>query len=804
MKAATQPQIACTHCGDHCGTQPIVWQDKPFCCSGCQSVYEIFQSNNLCEYYDLNDKPGIKGRSEPFEEKYAFLDAQEVKEKLLEFSDGSLSKVKFYAPKIHCSSCIWLLENLHRLDVGVTYSTVNFPKKEVSITFKEDETSLRKIAALMASVGYEPQINLGDSQQKNQKKRTRSVALKIGVAGFCFGNIMLLSIPDYLEMTGDGLGEFQQFFGYLNILLALPVIFFSGTEYFTSAWKGLKSRYLNIDVPIALGMIVLFVKSVAEIVTATGAGYMDSLAGLVFFLLIGKWYQNKTYQALSFDRDYTSYFPLAVTKKTANKEAVILAENVQEGDVLLIRNNELIPADGELVSSHANIDYSFVTGEADAVGKRAGDKLYAGGRQVGGAIEVLITKKVSKSYLTELWNQSVFEKEEQEGYRSLIDRFSKYFTAAILLIAFVTAAFWFWVNPSLAIESFTAVLIVACPCALALSMPFALGNSMRLLSKKGFFVKNINAIEKLSAVDAVVFDKTGTLTQSEKQAVQFFGSALSDEEKVFVKSLVHQSTHPLSKAVSHTLSVTPISVLNFKEVEGKGLAGSVNSKVVLLGSAGFVGAPKGKAEHRSSVVHVSIDGIYLGFYEVKKEYRRGLQKVLKAFRKVASLHLLTGDTEKEKPYLEKLFKQKSGLLFRQSPQDKLGYVQQLKAQGKTVLMIGDGLNDAGALKAADVGISLSDDVYNFSPACDAIMQANRFENLIDFRRFAEKSMTVVKLSLGLSLLYNVVGLSFAVAGVLSPLVAAILMPLSSITVVGFAILVTNLFSRKSLLGSKNQ
>ena len=794
---STKVTNTCSHCGDNCSTVDIKIEGKLFCCEGCKIVYELLNEADLCDYYTLNNQPGIKSETEVLKEKFAFLNAPEVQEKLIEFTDGTISRIKFSIPIIHCSSCIWLLENLQRLNTGVAYSMVNFPRKEVTVSFKSNEISLHELVVLLTSVGYEPLINLAESKDHKIKNQNTLLTLKIGVAGFAFGNIMFMSFPEYFDGDGMGLGEYRKLFGYLNLLLILPVILYSGIDYLKSAYSGIKNKYLNIDVPIAIGITVLFSRSAFEILTEAGAGYLDSLAGLIFFLLIGKWYQGKTYRALSFDRDYKSYFPLAVTTIKNAVESTLLAENLKPADTILVRNNELIPTDAILSKGTARIDYSFVTGEADAITKKVGDKVYAGGRQTGGPIELTVIKKLSKSYLTELWDQKIFQKEENHTYHNLLDRFSVYFTAAVIGIALITGIYWYFTDVTLVFESVTAVLIVACPCALALSLPFALGNTMRVLSNKGIFVKNVNAIEKLDKINAIVFDKTGTITHSGDSLVYFKGKSLTDAEKSYIKSIAKGSIHPLSKSVYNHLKETVIEVFDFKEVEGKGVEGIVNNYFIKLGSTQYVDtSTESEIKKLASTVHVCIDGNYLGYFEIKKKYRKGLKNLINKLQYNYSLHLLTGDGNQEQPYLEKLFAADSKLHFKQTPDDKLNYLEALKSNGNSPIMIGDGLNDAGALKAATVGISISDDVYSFSPSCDIIMEANKFDQVGSIIEFAKKSVSIVKVSLVISILYNIVGLSFAVTGQLSPLYAALLMPLSSVTVVGFVTLATNLAGRK--------
>ena len=414
---------------------------------------------------------------------------------------------------MHCAACIWLLEKLDRLKDGVYRSDVNFLRKELTVHFNADLLSLKELVILLEDLGYPPDLQRDKGVQGN-KKESRKLLLKLGVAGFAFGNIMLFSFPEYLSLDDASLDSFKVLFGYLNLLLALPVLLYADVDYLRSAWQSLRFRYLTIDVPIALGIITLFARSAYEILSATGAGYFDSFAGLVFFLLIGKWYQSRTYEALAFDRDFRSYFPIAVTRIKEGEEEVCMLEKIEPGDRLRLLNNQVIPADAVLIKGMASVDYSFVNGESDTVEKHEGDLLYAGGRQTGGSIEVEVVKEVSQSYLTGLWNQSAFtEVEEGRSFSTLIDHVSRSFSIGILSIAFLTLAFWLWVDPSEAVDAFTAVLIIACPCALALSMPFASGNVSRILGKLGFFVKNASTLERMASVDAIIFDKTGTLTK---------------------------------------------------------------------------------------------------------------------------------------------------------------------------------------------------------------------------------------------------------------------------------------------------
>jgi Cu+-exporting ATPase len=788
---------SCYHCGEPVPDVSIHIEDKLFCCQGCKMVFEILNENDLCSYYDIEENAGIslKGRKKV---QYAYLDDREVREQLIDFTDEETTKVRFHLPQIHCASCIWLLENLYKLNDGITHSTVNFPKKEIAISFLEAETSLRKVVELLDSIGYAPAINLSDLERPKQKAVSRRLYYQLGIAGFAFGNIMLLSFPEYLGLQLGGSEQFPFWFGLLNILLALPVVFYSGWDYLKSAFLGIKHRHLNMDVPISLGIVTLFLRSVYEILSLSGAGYLDSLAGLVFFLLIGKWFQQKTFHHLSFERDYKSYFPIAATMRQEGEEVSVPVNKLEVGDTILVKNGELIPADGLLLKGQASVDYSFVTGEADPVSKAPGEKLYAGGRQVGESIEITLTRQVSQSYLTQLWNDEAFQKEDDTRSGRLADKIAQYFTWIILTIAFSTLAFWLPKDMSLAFNAFTAVLIIACPCAVALSIPFTFGNSIRILGRNNFYLKNIHVIEKLQEIGTIVFDKTGTLTSSRNGQVDYIGVPLTEEEKNQLQALISQSAHPASRQISQWLGERPAvkSPEDFEELIGKGVQGTVDGQLIRLGSAAFLKEHIQASTLNGKGVFLQIGNQIKGSFQLQGRYRKGLKEILQNWRQTYRLFLLTGDNDRERSVLEVFFGQKDQLRFEQSPNDKLQFIKALQQQGEHVLMIGDGLNDAGALRQSDVGIVVTENTSNFTPASDAILGSSRFQDLPLFIRFTRGSIRLVYGAYFLALIYNIIGLSFAVQGTLSPVIAAILMPSSSVTIVLFGVLSSSLLARR--------
>ncbi len=771
-------------------------------------VYEILNDNELGTYYCLEDQPGISFKKYQSSKRFDYLEDASVIDRLVDFRNNGFISASFYIPNIHCTSCVWLLENLFKLNDGITKSSVNFLKRELSISFDEEKISLREVIELLASIGYEPELRLEKLDNNEAASPNRRLWLKLGVAGFAFGNIMLFSFPEYLSgSTLNTQGSFHIFFGILNILLALPVLLYSSNDYLKSAWAAVKQGGINLDVPISIGILALFSRSVYEIITGVGAGYMDSFTGLVFFLLIGRMIQKKTYERLSFDRDYKSYLPISVTflDEEGNERSTSI-DKLTEGMQMLIRNRELVPADAELLSDSCYVDYSFITGESDPVEVQQGETVYAGGKIIGPSVTLKAIKEVSNSYLTKLWNNAAFEDHQQNRkVSSLADRISPHFTLAVIGIAITAGILWLPTSTEMALTVSTAVLIIACPCALALSTPFTLGSALNILSRNGLYIKGIEVIEQLANTTSVVFDKTGTLTKADQAEVSFNGK-ITEHEQALIANACRQSMHPLSQKIASNIKAPQLDVTRINEQINKGITAAVEGQSLVIGSKLFLEEqlpqhiPTPNHDKAVSVVHIAIDGEWKGWFAIGNSYRGGIKDMLFTFKERFSTFLLSGDNDSQKKQFAPYFG-KDSLRFDQTPQQKLEFIKDLQQHGHNIIMIGDGLNDAGALQQSDFGIALTDNVSSFTPACDAIMDGKSLRRLNTFINFSQRSITIIKLSFGLSLLYNIVGLSFAVAGQLSPLVAAILMPLSSISIMVFTTVSTHLAAKKMGLAS---
>ena len=782
----------CFHCGQEIEKERISFDEKIFCCTGCKSVYEILNTNNLSNFYELNKKAGIRP-SDDDASQFDYLDTPEIFERLTDFSEGNTSLVTFKIPVIHCSSCIWLLESLHTLHPDINYSQVNFTRKTLQISFNHNQLKLSDVAKFLTNLGYKPAISL-ETADKGEENLDKSLLVKLAIAGFAFGNGMFLAFPEYIGGEDVWMQHYKGLFRVLMFILSIPVVFYSASDYYKSAWYGLKNKIVNIDVPIVLGIFVLFSRSVYEIATDYGPGYFDTLCGLLFFMLLGKMFQKRTYSSLSYDRDYKSFYPIAVTKVDFNgKQDNILLSEIKIGDRILVRNQEIIPVDAILINGKGNIDNSFITGESASISKNPGDKIFAGGKQIGSSLELEVIKNVDQSYLTQLWNKEAFKKHET-GLDTLINNISKYFTFIILGIAIISGTYWYFIDLETMFQVISAVLIIACPCALALSSPFTFGHIMRILGRNKFYVKDTLTIEKIAKVDTLVFDKTGTITHRKKSNIKYEGSEIQEFDLLNIKTLVKNSNHPLSKSLYEFLNVQDeyFPVDHFEEISGKGYSANVRGNIYKIGSAKYNGQ---ESKNLETAVYISKNDQFLGKFIFKNEYRENLKKLFTKLNHY-KIFILSGDNSSEEDQLKKIIPNCSAMAFNQSPENKLDYIQNLQNDGSKVMMLGDGLNDAGALKQSNVGVAISDDSNSFTPSSDVIMNGEKVTQLNDYLNVCKGSITIVKSTFVISFLYNLIGLSFAVTGNMSPLFAAIIMPISSISVITFTTVSTWILGKK--------
>ena len=760
----------CQHCHQPIGTPIEGAGGNLYCCYGCRVVAEMLESDS---------PPSYLREALPLQ-RYAYLDETTVRARVLEFEESGQARVTLHLPAIHCSSCIYLLENLPQVEPAILRTEVHFGRKEAALHFQSDHLPLSEVAALLDYIGYPPDFHtrLGGTSAPR-----KTLLLRLGVAGFFFGNTMLLAFPDYFNADLGLHTGLQGFFRYLMLFFSLPVLLYSAQPYFRQAYKALRMGGLSIDLPIALGLLALFGRSTYEVLAELGSGYFDSLTGLVFFLLIGKWYQDKTYRNFSFDRDLQSFLPLAASRVGPDgREVPVAIEHLAKNDTLRLRPGEVLPADAVLEQEQAALDYSYLTGESVPLEKKKGQTVFAGARLESAPADFVLSGRADQSYLSSLWAHNGESAARPQA--NLSDQISRYFTPAILGIALLAGIFWWPAGAGPALQVVTAVLIVACPCALALAEPFTQGSLMRVLGSYGLFLKNSQVIHRLMQVDHLILDKTGTLTRTDAIQVSWHGAVLEPSERKAIATVAYQSRHPLMRSLGEFLEVTTgrgsASLSHFTEHSGAGVTAQVGGLDLRLGKASYLGIQE---QTRRTAVYLEVEGQLRGYFAFQQELRESLEELSLRLQKSYRISLLSGDTDSERERFQAILGPRAQLFFRQSPHEKSVYLQELQQQGHRVLMLGDGLNDAGALRQSDVGVSLCETNVHYFPASDAVLQAPALPYLGQFLEMAHYSRRVIRGAFALSLGYNVVGIGFALAGLLSPLIAAILMPLSSVSVV---------------------
>jgi Cu+-exporting ATPase len=778
----TASVATCDHCGDPCAAAPVHAGEHTFCCAGCASVFTLLHDRGLADFYGCDVNPGVsQRRTEPGDARFAALDDPAIAARVLDFDDGVLASVTFAVPDLHCAACLWLIERLWAIEAGIVRAEADLVRRRVTVWFFPGTVTVRGVAELLAAIGYAPVVE-GEAAAPRISPERRTLYLRLGVAGFAFGNTMLFSIPRYVN--GAPLdGGFQRVFDALNLGLGTLVLLYSAAGYFTAAWRAARAGRVTLDVPVALGLAALYVRSVVDIVSSRGEGFVDSFTGLVLFLLVGRLFQSKIFEEIDFSRTYRSFLPLSVRVERGDAVELTPIADLRVGDVILLRPHEVVPADALLVSSEAAFDYAFVTGESRPIVARTGDRIRAGGRALGATLRLLLVRDVAHSQLARLWDNPAAARPTAQRLNQVSARFGAIFTLAAVALA-LAGACWYWPDISRSLDVATAVLIIACPCALTLAAPLTFGTAMEQLAHRGFYLRNSAVVLDLSRIDTLAFDKTGTLT-SAVQGVHAEPDGLTEHEWRLVQRLAAESTHPVSRAIAAS-GLAEGRPQWFRETPGGGLRGAIDGHEVMLGSPSFVANETGAIVRTSADGPVvAIDGRVAGAVRLSTLPRPGVTAAVHALGATHEVSLVSGDEPREASRWRALFGER--VAFGQSPDEKLATIRARQAAGRRVAMIGDGLNDAGALAAADVGIAVSDETACIVPACDAVLHGGRVASLPTFLRYTCQARRVVIACFIVSMLYNALGLSLALQGALTPLLTAILMPVSSLTIVAMSV-----------------
>ena len=778
-KNSQQAVELCVHCGNECDASPFLFNQLPFCCNGCIQAYQLIHYAISCAPEE-NTQPLLFKTKANWEE----LNLTELRKQFIQYEDKQRVVVVFRLPQVHCASCVYVLEHLNRLNPKIQSTTVNFSEKTIRAVLDAD-LPLSEFAATLDLVGYAPSL-LKEIEEDHVNKNHRKHRIKaLVISGFCFGNIMLFSLPEYFNLSIQSDTSFVQFFRWAALIFSLPVFFYGSREFYRNAWAGIRVKYMHIDVPLVLSLFVAYGRSLYEVFSESGSGYFDSYTGIVFFMLVGRQFQEVKTDRLGLFTNFKSFFPISVKRKREGKLETIALTEIKPNDEIQIHTEEIIPFDGQLLSIDTSLDYSFVTGESHWVEVLQNEMVFSGARNMGPTILLRVEKTIDQSQLGSMWNNQAKQNESIEKL-SFTHRVAKWFTLILILLSVTAFLYWIPTSSQRAFQALTTALIVACPCALLLSHTFATGNASRIVSELGIWVKNGFVWDQLAKIRQIYFDKTGTLTNTQTPQVNWFGKELGQIENQIISTLCSQSIHPVSQVIYNYLNIHDILFMEeIKEMPGQGIVGRFQDETYELK----------KSEHGTGFYK---NNRLLGEFHITFALRDGIKESLKALEMHYQLGMLTGDNNKDQQRISHLFPNSAALHYAVTPIEKQALIMEANQENATAYF-GDGLNDTGALIEAAVGFSVRDAHERYTPAADILFPGNQMYRVHQFFAFSKRVKQVIQLSFIFSLVYNFIGLSFALTGTLSPLIAAILMPVSTITIIlittiGIRISFHNLFT----------
>ena len=767
-----------------------------FCCSGCRVAYDVIHGAGLEGYYDLKDRidaPELaaRGRGTAYED----FDDPAFAELYCHRRKDGMTTVELYLEGVHCAACVWLVEKVPLVVPGVAECRLDVGRSLATVIWDSEQTPLSSIARFLDSIGYPPHPFHGVEARDMERREDRALLIRIAVAGAIAGNVMLLAFALYGGYFHGISPTFRSLFRWVSLGLALPSILWCAQVFYRGAWGALKTRTLHMDVPISIGILAAFGWGVVNTIRDNGEVYFDSVTVLIFFLLIGRWVQRRQQRRAA--RATELLFSLAPSTARVVEDGGIRempAAALQPGMVLELRAGDTAPADGVVLLGESTMDLSLLTGESRPIAVRAGDPIHAGTTSLSGRLEVEIRSAGADTRLGRILRLVEEGAQRRAPVVLLADRISGWFVLTVLGLALITIAVWLRIDPDQAVENAVALLIVSCPCALGLATPLAVSAAVGHAARTGILIKGGDALESLARPARMILDKTGTLTEGRLAVVRWHGT---EALRGIVAAAESHSTHPVAMAltdgVETTNGPTPIEV---EQHPGRGLTARVDGNDLLVGSPAF--AEERGSEFSDTVakqirtaidegltpIVVAHDGEIEAVAALGDPVRADTADALAAIKARGwRIEVLSGDHPGTvRALLQRLHLDPSSGRGGAVPEEKVERVREAADEGP-VVMVGDGVNDAAALAAATVGVGVHGGAEAALAAADVYLGEPGLAPLVRLLDGSERTLGVIRRNLVFSLGYNAVAVTLAMMGLMHPLVAAILMPASSITVV---------------------
>jgi Cu+-exporting ATPase len=778
--------VRCSHCQLEVDESMMIKEDENpklnFCCNGCQGVYHLLQDDGLDSFYDKLGKTKLNQPIALDEDSSSF-DMESFKQRYIKTTNEGFSRVDLIIEGIHCAACIWLNEKLLDEMDGVVEATINFTNNKAKIVWDEDIVDLSAIVDKIRSIGYNAYPYDRGEVEKKATKNNRDYFLRMSVAIFASMNIMMIGVAKYTGFFTGMEDDVLKMVHVAEFIFSTPVLFYSGWVFYKGAFYGLKNKIVNMDLLVSTGATLTYIYSLYVLFGGNGHSYFDSVAMIITFVLVGKYLEviGKKGAVDTMDK-IKAYIPLEATLIVDDGKKVVPIDSIKAGDIIEVKNGEKASVDGEIISGVSSFDESSISGESIPVVKNVGDKVYSGTINTDKVIRYKALKNYADStlnHIVELLEDSLSSKPKIEETTNEV---SKYFSITILLIAFVTFFGWYFLEPdfenSLIIT--ISVIIIACPCALALATPIASLVGVSWLSSKGILFKEAKFIEVFSEADVFVFDKTGTITEG-KLNVKSVDGELNKEELNILYSLSDSSTHPVSVAIKKYLTneyndLEHLGLENIDQLPALGISAKYNGKNI------FGGKSQEKSEF--TTYQFTIDEKVIATFELEDKIKSEALETIKYLQENnIKVIMCSGDNEK---VVAKVAAEVGIENYHASmtPEQKADFITKLKNENKTVVMVGDGVNDAIALSRADISIAMGKGADISLDVSDVVVLNDKLDGVKDSVYISKRTFRFIKQNLTISLIYNIVTIPIAIAGYVIPLVAALSMSLSSLLVVG--------------------
>ncbi len=779
----------CYHCGLPVDTEQryaavILGQTRKMCCPGCQAVAESIVANGLEDYYRFRTEKADKGSTQNAEilAKLKAYDHPDLQQEFV-IDEGQYKSIQLTVEGISCAACAWLIEKQLQKIAGIHRITVNVSARRAYIQWDNSLISLSEIIETLGHIGYRALPFQIDTHESSYRKESKQFLKRLGLAGLMTMQVMMLAIGLYFGLFGSIDAETQDYFHWISLILTTPVVVYSGFEFYRSAFIALRAKTVNMDLSVSVAILGTYVSSAWATFTHTGQIYFESVCMFIFLLLISRYLEHKSrYQASLISANMIKYVPVTANIIENGTITQGLAKHLQPNQEVLVKPGETIPVDGVIVSGASNVDESMLTGEAIPVNKKLNDEVFGGTVNQSGTITIKVTKVLKYALVNQILRMQEQALTAKPRIAHYADRASQHFVYWVLAIAAVSYVVWLSIDPQRAFWIAIAVLVATCPCALSLATPSALTCAIARLNRQGLLVKRADVLEGLADIDTVVFDKTGTLTQGHFaiEHIHTFAELSGSQVTQLIASIEAYSEHPLARAFKDV--ETQFKVVQIVNRPGQGVEGTVDSLNVQVGSAKFVNAPASLLEQAPLAnVWLKVDGQIVGAVTVIDGIKSDAQELVQQLKRY-SVALLSGDSKNRVDEVADQLAIETRL-FAQTPQQKLQYIQSLQAQGKSVLMVGDGINDAPVLAQANVSIAVGGAGDFAKRSADVLMINDKLAVLSSLFQVSAEVRRKVKQNMAWAIGYNIVILPLAVFGWLSPWMAVIGMSLSSIIVV---------------------